>query len=513
MVMTMADHISPNDEAVLKALLAESEADNELLKQELQNRDMMIEKLRLQLATMRRDKFGTSSESLDQTELKLESDEIAAGAAEQIEAVETAKDNAPSPKHPGRKPLPEALPRFDTLLSPGEACSSCGGKLKELGTEITEELEYVPGQYRVNRIIRPRMACSCCERVFQKALPSRPIEKGRPGPGLLAHILVSKYADHLPLYRQAAMLQRQDIDLDRSTLANWVGKSATLLEPVADAIGRHVLKGPAIFTDDTPVDVLAPGRGKTKTARLWSYVRDETPWKSDTPAGAWYQFSPDRKAIHPKEHLANYRGFMHADGYAGYREICSTGRITEVACMAHIRRKFHDIFKANGSAMAEEALKRIAMLYAIEKDARHKPPDERHAIRQARAKPVLDDLEQWLQNQLLKISGKSPLAAAIRYALSRMPHVRPYLDHGILELDNNAAERSMRCVALGRKNYLFMGSQTGGKSAAIAYTLIETCKLNGVNPQVWLTDVLSRIADHKVNRLDELMPWHYTQHG
>ena len=359
----------------------------------------------------------------------------------------------------------------------------------------------------MNRIVRPRFACSGCEAFTQAVLPSRPIERGRPGPGLLAHVLVNKYADHLPLYRQSGIFEREGIDIDRSTLADWVGKSTALLEPLADAIGRHVLAGQAIFADDTPVKMLAPGTGKTATARLWAYGRDERPWGSDVPPASWYQFSPDRKGQHPKDHLAKYHGWMHADGYAGFEDLYRSGDICEVACMAHVRRKFVDVHRAQGSAIAEDAIRRIAQLYAVEKQARGSPPEARIEIRQAQAKPIFDDLEMWLHAQLPSISGKSPLAGAIRYALTRMARLRPYLDHGILELDNNTAERAMRSVAIGRKNYLFVGSLNGGKAAAIAYTLIETAKLNSIDPQAWLADTLARIPDYKINRVDDLLPW------
>ena len=351
------------------------------------------------------------------------------------------------------------------------------------------------------------MACSGCNCFTQAPLPSRPIERGRPGPGLLAHVLVNKYADHLPLYRQSQIFDREGLDLDRSTLAGWVGKSTALLEPLADAIGRHVLAGQAIFADDTPVAMLAPGTGKTQTARLWAYGRDERPWGSSIPPASWYRFSSDRKGEHPKDHLSKYTGWMHADGYAGFEDLYRSGNIREVACMAHVRRKFVDVHKAQGSAIADEAIQRIAELYAVEKAARGLPPDKRVDIRQAEARPVFDSLEAWLNSQLPGISGKSPLAAAIRYALTRMARMRTYLDHGNLEIDNNTAERAMRAVALGRKNHLFVGSQTGGNSAAIAYTLIETAKLNGVDPQAWLADTLARIPDHKINRIDDLLPW------
>ncbi len=253
------------------------------------------------------------------------------------------------------------------------------------------------------------------------------------------------------------------------------------------------------------------GTGKCKTARIWTYVRDERPWRGADPPAAWYQFTVDRKGEHPTRHLAGYKGWMHADGYAGFNELYRSGGVDEVACMAHIRRKFTDVFQSEGSIIAEEAIKRIAGLYVVEKDARGRLPIERVQLRQARAKPIFDALEAWLQTRLPKISGKSELAKAIRYALTRMRRLRPYLDHGFLEIDNNSAERAMKPIALGRKNYLFVGSEAGGKSAAIACTLIQTARLNGVDPQAWLTDVLSRIADHKITKLDELLPWRFAQ--
>ncbi len=490
----------PDDPEILKGLVAS-------LTSELKLRDLLIEKLKHQLAGLRRHQFGSRSEAIDQLELTLEDEEIARASdrSSDVSGIEPPK------VQPKRKPLPDHLPRHETVLSAGEACASCGGKLRQLGEDVTEELDYVPGRFVVNRIVRPRMACSCCEKITQAVLPSRPIERGRPGPGLLAHVIVNKYADHLPLYRQSQIFGREGIDLDRSTLADWVGRSTALLEPLADAIGRHVLSGTAIFADDTPVKMQAPGTGKTKTTRLWTYVRDEWPWASKAPPAAWYQFSTDRKAERPREHLNNFAGWMHADGYAGFEDLYRAGKIREVACIAHVRRKFVDVHKSQGSAIAEEAIRRIAELYAIEKKARGEPPDERVRIRQDEAKPVLEDLEAWLAAQLPKLSGKTPLAGAIRYAITRIKRLRPYLENGILEIDNNTAERAMRGIAIGRKNWLFAGSQGGGKSAAIAYTLIETAKLNGVDPQAWLTDTLGRIADHKITRLDELLPWRYAQ--
>ena len=504
------------DAAALQALLAEKEAEIAARDKyiasfvaQLRGRDFLIEKLKHQLAGMRRHRFGSSSEALDQLELTLEDEEIAQAAETPVEDVAEAPIPNGAKRKPKRKPLPSHLPRNETVLSPGDACSDCGGRLKHLGEDVTEELEYVPGRFVVNRIIRPRMACACCEAFQQAPLPSRPIERGRPGPGLLAHVLVSKFADHLPLYRQSQIYAREGIELERSTLADCVGKITALLEPLANLIARYVLQGQALFADDTPVKLLSPGNKRTKTARVWAYVRDERPWNGEAPPCAWYQFTRDRKGDHPVSHLSGYKGWVHADGYTGFNGVFGPDKASEMACMAHIRRKFVDIYKSQGSPIAEEVIKRIAGLYAVEKQARGQSPEDRAALRQADAKPVFDNLEVWLRKQLPKLPRKSPLADAIRYALDRLPKARPYLDNGFLEIDNNSAERSMRPIGLGRKNYLFMGSEGGGKSAAIAYTLIETAKLNGVDPQAWLTDVLGRIADHKITKLDELLPWRY----
>lgn len=493
---------SPDDYAIL---LAEKNEHISMCEAEIKAQAMMIQKLKHQLFGQRQHRFGQRSEGLDQLGLQLvEEEEIAAAAVAPPEDAEanSAIDEKAKPKS---KPLPAHLPRNEETLSPGESCS-CGGVLRAISEDVTEELEYVPGRFIVNRIVRPRMTCSCCDKIVQAPLPSRPIEKGRPGAGLLAHVMLSKYGDHCPLYRQSQIFERESIDLHRSTLTDWMGKTTTLLEPLADAIGRYVKAGQAIFADDTPIKMQA--KGKCATTRIWTYVRDERPWCGAGPPAAWYRFSVDRKGEHPEAHLANYSGWMHADGYAGFNGLYRDG-IREVACLAHIRRKFVDIFRSEASAVAEEAIKRIAQLYAVEKAARGLSPDERASLRQRDAKPVFDNIEVWLNVQLSRIPGKSELAKAIRYALSRWSKLRPYLDHGFLEADNNTAERAMKPIAIGRKNYLFVGSPGGGKAAAIAYTLIETAKLNGVNPQEWLTWVLKNIADHKITRINDLLPWRY----
>ena len=412
MVMLNSAQNLPDEPTELKHLVG-------LLSSEVKSQALLIEKLKHQLAGLRRHRFGFSSEALDQLQLTLEDEEVAQ-AAENIEApVESDPVHDPEPKgQPKRKPLPDHLPRQEEVLSPGESCGNCGGKLKTLGRDVTEELEYVPGRFIVNRIVRPRMVCSCCETIRQVPMPSRPIERGRPGPGLLAHVLVSKYADHLPLYRQSQIYERDGVDLPRSTLTDWVGQSTALLEPLADAIRKHVLNGQAIFADDTPVKMLTPGAGKTKTARLWAYVRDERPWGGEAQPASWYQFSPDRKGARPNKHLANYKGWMHADGYAGFNELYRQGDIQEVACMAHIWRKFVDVHKSQGSAIAEEAIKRIAKLYGIEKEVRGQPQDVRAAARQSRSRPVFDELEAWLHTQLPRISGKSTIGYFGLYRLT-----------------------------------------------------------------------------------------------
>ena len=478
-----------------------------LLAAEVKALTLKVEQLQHQLHGANRHRFGSTSEGMDQLQLFAENEEIAEVVTE---VVETAPAEHVEPKgKPKRKPLPDHLDRIEQVLSAGEDCPECGGDLSKLGEDVTEELEYIPGRFVVNKFIRPRMACRRCETISQAPLPSRPIERGRPGPGLLAHVLVSKYADHLPLYRQSQIYAREDVELDRSTMADWVGKSTALLKPLAEAIAKRVKAGTSLFADDTPLKMLAPGNKKTKTARIWAYVRDERPWSGQSPPCVWYQFTVDRKGEHPVKHLSGYQGWVHADGYAGFNDVFGKDKASEAACMAHIRRKFVDVFTAQGSAIAEETIKRIAQLYGVEKEVRGQSSEARAALRQAKAKPIFDDLEEWLQAQLPKISGKSPLAKAIRYALNRMPKTRPYLDNGFLELDNNSAERAMKPVAIGRKNWMFAGSENGGKAMAIAFTLIETAKLNKVDPQAWLTWVLEHIADHKITKLDELMPWNY----
>jgi transposase len=487
----------PQDIEALKALVFTQRA-------ELASRLAEIDRLHLIIAKLRRLQFGPRSERIDreieQLQLQLEALQSASTP------VEAAPPAAEEKTQPMRRALPEHLPRERVVHEPACTCLECGAAMRRIGEDVSEVLDYVPGRFKVIRHVRPKLACPACERIVQAQAPSRPIARSFAGPGLLAHILTGKYSDHLPLYRQAQIYAREGVELDRSTMAEWVGGCTQLMTPLAEALARYVFAAGKLHADDTPVPVLDPGRGKTKTGRLWSYVRDDRPAGSLEPPAVLFRYSPDRRGERPQEHLKPFTGILQADAYAGFGHLYGE-RIREAACWAHARRAFYELHEANQSPVAAEALARIGALYAIEAEIRGRPPDERAKIRQARAGPQLDALREWLRQTLMRVSKKSELAKAVTYILSRWTAMPRYRDDGRIEIDNHAAERSLRAVALGRKNYLFCGSDAGGERAAAIYSLIGTAKLNDLDPEAYLRYLLERIADHPINRIDELLPW------
>lgn len=472
-----------------------------------------IERLRQQLAALQRARFGRRSERLPDEHLQLGMEDLGA---------DLARAEAPLPKAPsrmvrdaatseGRASLPHHLPRVDQVLGIGaEVCPGCGGPLHPIGETASEMLDHVPSELRVLRLCRPRFGCRACGTIHQAPAPERPITKGIATPGLLAHVLVSKYADHLPLYRQSQIFARQGVSLGRSTLAGWVGGAAWWLEPMRARMAEHVWAAGRVYADDTVLPVLDPGRGRTRTGRLWVYARDDRTWGGEAPPAVVYLYSPDRRAERPAQHLARFRGLLQVDGYAGFEALAARGDILLAACWAHVRRKFYEFHQATGSPIAAEALARIAALYAIEEEIRGSPAVVRQRARERRSRPVVEALKPWLEGELGRLAPKSGLAEAIRYALARWPALGRFLADGRVDLDTNTVERAIRPVTLGRKNHLFAGSAGGADRWACLASLITTAKLNSIEPQAWLTDVLTRLTEgHPMRRLDELLPWNW----
>jgi transposase len=488
----------PEDVDALKALVL---AQQSLLSE----RAVEIEHLKLVIAKLQRLQFGRRSEKLDreieQLELRLEELQVSAAP------VTPHTIEKPAAQAPVRRPLPEHLPRARVEHTPACACPDCGAAMRKIGEDVAEVLDYVPARFRVIQHVRPKLACPACDRIVQVEAPSRPIARGLAGAGLLAHVLVSKYADHLPLYRQGQIYAREGVEIERSTMAEWVAGCFRLLDPLVAALARYVMSTGKLHADDTPVPVLDPGRGRAKTGRLWTYVRDDRPAGSDEAAAVLFRYAPDRSGERPREHLASFSGVLQADAYAGFGHLYKDGRIREAACWAHARRGFYDLHQATNSPIAFEALERIRALYDIEARIRGKPPEERKAMRQEESAPLLESLREWLRHTLTRVSKKSQLAQAIGYLLTRWTALTRYIDDGRIEIDNNAAERALRAVALGRKNYLFCGSDAGGERAAAIYSLIGTAKLNGLDPEAYLRHVIEHIGDHPINRVEELLPW------
>lgn len=484
---------------------------------EIKTGALVIERLKHTIATLRHEQFGQKAERgslLAQLELQLfelEEDQAQAETTEEIVAAQSVPVRSFDRRKPARRPLPEHLPRERVVYPVPSSCPCCGGALHKLGEDVTESLELVPRQWKVIQHVREKYSCRACERITQPPAPSHPIARGRAGPGLLAHVLFAKYGLHLPLTRQSATYAREGIALDVSTLADWVGASAATLMPLIEAVRGHVFAAERLHADDTTVPVLDVGR--TRTGRLWTYVRDDRPFAGADPPAAAYFYSADRTGRHPEEHLAAWTGLMQADAYAGFNRLYEAGRrpgpIVEVACWAHARRKFFDLARLNKAPIAIEAVARIDALFAIERDINGLPPDQRRTARQERSRPRVEALAAWLREQHARLSAHSQVAKAIAYSLNSWDALVRFLDDGRLCLTNNAAERALRCIAVGRHNWTFAGSDNGGHRAAAIYTLIETAKLNDVDPQAWLADVLARMQEHPAKRIAELLPWNW----
>jgi transposase len=501
--MTTAIEKLPDDPNELKAMLIAERVRNERLVQIIKE--------------LQRHRFGRRAETLPEDQMLLVLEDVEqseAGAAAETEAKSPAERAAVAKKRrTNRGALPAHLPRIETIIDVDDkACPCCKGQLHRIGEDVSERLDIVPAQFRVLVTRRPKYACRACEgAVVQSPALARLIEGGLPTEATVAQVLVSKYADHLPLYRQAQIYTRQGIALDRSTLADWVGRAAWHLRPVHERLLAHIRSSTKIFADETTAPVLDPGRGRTKTGQLWAYARDDRPWGGSDPPAVAYVYAPNRKAEQPIAHLAGFAGVLQVDGYAGYRALAEKkGDVRLAFCWSHVRRRFYELATAGPAPIASEALERIAALYAIEKDIRGRRADERREIRQERSRAVVDGLEPWLREKLSLISQKTKLAEAIRYALSRWEGLTRFVDDGRIEIDSNVVERSIRPIALNRKNALFAGSDGGGEHWAIIASLVETCKLCGIDLQAYLADTLTKIVNGHLNsQIDELLPWAY----
>jgi transposase len=509
----------PSDIDVLRAALVTEQQARREAEARASGAEAMVAHLKLLIAKMKRDRFGASAERgrklLDQLEMQLE--ELETAAAEEEVAADAASDKTTvrpfTRSKPVRGPLPAHLPRERVVLPSPTSCPCCGGKLAKLGETITETLESIPRTYKVIQTVREKFSCRSCETITQPPAPFHPIARGRAGPDLLATIMHAKFGEHQPLNRQSERFALEGIDLSVSTLADWVGACTSALSPLVALIAAHVLAAERLHGDDTTVPVLA--RGKTITGRVWVYVRDDLPFGGRAPPGAIFYYSPDRGGKHPCSHLKNYAGILQADAYAGfndlYHEARKPGPITEAACWAHGRRKLFVLADVAKAPLAIEAVRRIDAIFDVEREINGLTAEQRLAIRQVRVAPLVVWLEQWMRAERGRLSRHADVAKAMDYMLKRWDAFTRFLDDGRICLTNNAAERGLRGIALGRRSWLFAGSDRGGERAAAMYSLIVTAKLNDVDPRAWLADVLARIADHPVRRLHELLPWNWRE--
>jgi transposase len=508
----------PDDIAVLKALVRSMAAERDAALVERDRVREHNERLEHLLRQLRRAQFGRRSEKLDADQLQLALEDI-----EQAVAGNEAEAEKRNPKlraersrrrRETRPSLPAHLPRIEVTIAPESTlCPCCEGAMHVIGEDRSERLDVVPAQYRVIVTRRPKYACrACAGTVVQAPAPARLIEGGLPTEAMVAATLVGKYAWHVPLYRQAQILASQGIAVDRSTLAGWVGHAAAELAPLVERLRQIILASPKIAADETPAPVLDPGRGRTKTGYFWAMARDDRPWGGSDPPVVVYTYAPGRGATEGLKPLAGYAGIVQCDGYAAYKQMADPeregGAATLAFCWAHLRRRFYDIAKGGRAPIADEALKRIAALYAIEADIRGRGAEKRRAVRQAESKPRVEALKAWLEDQLARLSGKSVLAGAVRHGLNHWDGLARYLEDGRIEMDTNIVERSMRPIALNRKNALFAGHDEGAANWACIASLVETCKLNSVDPQAWFTDTLTKLVNRwPAARIDELLPW------
>jgi len=513
----------PEDLDALRAMILATSAERaaeraELVRVrgELAASEARNERLEHLLSQLRRMQFGARSEKLDPDQFNLALEDIeqavAEGAAEEEKKTPAVKQSRARTRRESRGALPAHLPRIEVVIEPEEmACPCCGGAMHVIGEDCSQRLDVVPAQYQVIVTRRPKYACrSCQDGVVQAAAPARLIEGGLPTERLVANVLVAKYADHCPLYRQAQILARQGIEIDRATLAFWVGYAAAELKPLWRLMRNELLASAKLFVDETTAPVLDPGRGRTKTGYFWTLARDDRPWSGTDPPAVVYTYAPGRGANHAVALLGDYRGILQTDGYAAYKTFARLRpqAVTIAHCWAHARRKFFDLAKDGAAPIASAALKQIALLYEIEGDIRGQSAEVRRAVRQTRTRPLVEELKAWCMAKLAMVSGKSPTAEAIRYALGHWDGLCVFLDDGRVEIDSNAVERCMRPIALNRKNALFAGHDEGAANWAALASLIESCKLNGVNPETYLADVLTKLVNNWPNRrLAELTPW------
>lgn len=508
----------PDDPVLLRALLIEVLAERDDARAARDALEAQNDRLRHILLKLQRHRFGRKSEQLPEEQLELGLADletaIAKADAEAEQRDPDLKRERTARRRASRGALPAHLPRVEVVLAPqSTACPCCAATMVEIGADTSERLDVIPAQFRVIVTRRPKLACrSCAGVVVQRPAPVRLVEGGLPTEATVAHVLVSRYADHLPLYRQAGILARQGVPVDRATLAAWVGAAAAEIAPVVRRMKAILLGSPRLFADETSVPVLDPGRGRTKTGWFWTIARDDRPWGEADPPAVVYTYAPGRGREHARTLLGGYRGILQCDGYAGYKGLADAatgpGPAVMAYCWSHARRQFYDLAQKAKAPVAEEALRRIAALYAIESGIRGASPEQRLIERRARSRPLVEDLFDWFEATLARLPARSTTADAIRYALNHRDGLLRFLADGRIELDTNSVERAVRPVALGRKNALFAGCDEGAEAWAAIASLIETTKLNGVDPQRYLTDLLTRLVDGwPQSRIDELMPW------